>query len=100
MANEMESIIRRLRHLGMAIHFVYHFLSRLRDLQERARSRRSININDKCPNDLQFMISVIKRAHDGINLNILVYQCPNHVYPLDSCSAGLGGYSNSGFAWC
>jgi hypothetical protein len=32
MAKEMESIIRRLGHLGMAIHSVYHFLSRLRNL--------------------------------------------------------------------
>jgi hypothetical protein len=27
------------------------------------------------------------------------YQCPTHVYRLDSCPAGLGGYSNKGFAW-
>jgi hypothetical protein len=33
MAKEMESIIRRLGHLGMAIHTVYHFMSRLRGLQ-------------------------------------------------------------------
>jgi hypothetical protein len=49
-ANEMESIIGRLGHLGMAIHFVYQFLSRLRNLQEQTRSRRSININNECRN--------------------------------------------------
>jgi hypothetical protein len=101
MVKKMESIIVHLGHLGMAIHFIYHFLSRLRNLQERARSWRSININEECHNNLQFMISVIKRAHDGINLNILVYQCRTHVYHSDLCPAGLGGYSNSnsGFAW-
>jgi hypothetical protein len=97
-AKEMESIIGHLGYLGMTIHFVVHFLSRLRDLQEWARSRRSININTKCCNNLQFMIGIIKRAHDGINLNILVYQRPKHVYHSDLCPAGLGGYSNSGFA--
>jgi hypothetical protein len=45
------------------------------------------------------MIGVIKRAYEGINLNIIVYQCPTHVYRLDLCSAGFGGYSDSGFAW-
>jgi hypothetical protein len=70
---EMESIIGHLGHLGMAIYFFYHFLSRLRNLQERAKSRRSININKECCNSLQFMIGVIKRAHDGINLKILIY---------------------------
>jgi hypothetical protein len=90
-AKEIESIIERLGHLGMAIHFVYHFLSRLHDLQEQAGSRRSININGKCRNDLQFMIGVIKRAHIGINLNILIYKHSSHVYRLDLCQAGLGG---------
>jgi hypothetical protein len=98
-AKEMKSIIGHLGHLGMAIHFVYHFLSRLRDLQVRAKCRRSIKINEECRNDLQLMIGMIKRAHEGINLNIIVFQCPTHIYRSDLCPAGLGGYSNSGFAW-
>jgi hypothetical protein len=52
MAKEMESITGRLRHLGMAIHVVYYFLSRLHDLQEQAKSRRSIKINEECRNNL------------------------------------------------
>ncbi len=84
----------------MVIHFVYHFLSMLRNLQERAKSRRSININKEYHNDLQVMICVIKRAQDDINLNILLNQCPTHAYHSDLCPAGLGGYSDSGFAWC
>jgi hypothetical protein len=98
MAKEMESIIGCPGHLGMAIHTVYHFMSRLRNLQEQAKSRRSITINEECRNGLQFMISVIKRAYKGINLNIIVYQHPTHVYHSE-CPAGLGGYSDSGFAW-
>jgi hypothetical protein len=99
MAKDMESIIGRLGHLGMAIHTVYHFMSRLRDLQEQVKSRRSITINEECRNNLQFMIGVIKRACKSINLNIIVYQRPTHVYHSDLCLAGLGGYSDSGFAW-
>ncbi len=98
-ANEMESIIRHWGYLGMVIHAVYHFMSRLRDLTDWAKSRRSITINEECCNDLWFMIGMIKRAHDGINLNIIVYQRPTHVYCSDSCPAGLGGYIDSGFAW-
>jgi hypothetical protein len=83
----------------MAIHTVYHFMRRLHDLQERAKNRRSIAIKDECRNNLRFMIGVIKRAYAGINLNIIIYQCPTRVYRLDSCPVGLGGYSDSGFAW-
>jgi hypothetical protein len=39
-AKEMESLIGRLGHLEMAIPFVHHFLSRLRDLHARANSRQ------------------------------------------------------------
>jgi hypothetical protein len=45
------------------------------------------------------MINIIKIAHNGISMNIIVYPCPKHIYRSDSCPAGLGGYSNSGFAW-
>ncbi len=98
MTKEVKSIIGRLGHLGMAIPFVHHFLSRLRDLQKRAKSRRSIKINDKCRKDLELIIQIIKIAHDGISMNTIVYRKLTHIYHSDSCLAGLGGYSNSGFA--
>jgi hypothetical protein len=45
------------------------------------------------------MINIIKITHDSISMNIIVYQCPMHIYHSDSCPAGLGGYNNSSFAW-
>ncbi len=98
-AKEVESIIGCLGHLGMAIPFAHHFLSRLRNLQARAKSRRSTTINDKCHKDLKLMINNIKIAHDNISMNLIVYRRPTHVYCSDSCPAGLGRYSDSGFAW-
>jgi hypothetical protein len=32
-------------------------------------------------------------------MNLIAYLAPMHVYHSDSCPAGLGGYSNKGFAW-
>jgi hypothetical protein len=99
-AKEVESIIGHHGHLGMAIPFVQHFLSRLRDLQVwGAKSRQSIPITDNCRRDLELMINMIKIAHNGISMNIIVYWCPTHIYRSDSCLAGLGGYSDSNFAW-
>jgi hypothetical protein len=83
----------------MAIYFVHHFLSRLRNLQVRAKSRRLIPITDNCQRDLELMINIIKIAHTGMSMNIIDYRRPTHIYRSDSCLAGLGGYSNSGFAW-
>ncbi len=45
MAKEIESIIGCLGHLGMAIPFVRHFLSRLWDLHTWAKRRRLTNMN-------------------------------------------------------
>ncbi len=98
-AKEVESIIGRLRHLGMAIPFVHQFLSRLCNLQVWAKSRRLIPITNNCQRDLELMINIIKIAHNSISMNIIVYPHPTHIYRSDSCPAGLGGYSNSGFAW-
>jgi hypothetical protein len=58
-----------------------------------------MNINNECCKDLELMLNIIKTAHDGISMNIIVYRQPTHVYHSDSCPAGLGGYSDSGFAW-
>jgi hypothetical protein len=98
-SKEVESIIGRLGLLGMAIPFVNHFLSRLRNLQVWAKSRQLIPITNNCRRDLELMINIIKIAHNGISMNIIVYQHPTHIYRSDSCPAGLGGYSNSGFVW-
>ncbi len=73
MAKEVESIIGRLGHLGMTIPFVHHFLSRLRNLQARAKSRQSITINNECRKDLELMINIIKIVQDGISMNSIVY---------------------------
>jgi hypothetical protein len=32
-------------------------------------------------------------------MNLLVFRLPDQVYYSDSCLAGLGGYSNQGYAW-
>ncbi len=32
-------------------------------------------------------------------MNSIAYRCLTHVYRSDSCPAGLGGYSDEGFAW-
>jgi hypothetical protein len=98
-AKVVKSIIGRLGHLGMAIPFVHHFLSRLHGLQVWAKSRRLIPITEECWRDLELMINIIKIAHDGISMNIIVYRQPKHIYRSDSCPAGLGGYSDSGLAW-
>ena len=95
---ELETNIGRWVHLGKIIPIVHHFLSRLRFLKRRAENRRQITINEQYKEDLHFLLFILGKCHQGINLNLIAFRRPTHVYRSDSCPAGLGGYSHKGFA--
>ena len=97
-AKELETMIGRLGHLGAIVPFVYHFLSRLRDLQWKATKRRSIAIPKPCRDDLELMLTFLHKAFTGIYMNLISFRRPTHIYRSDSCPYGLGGYSHKGFA--
>ena len=83
----------------MVLPGIHHFMSRLRDLHFRAKNRRSININKVCLDDLDLMLFFLRKAREGIDMNLLAYRSPTHVYRTDSCPAGMGGYNHRGKAW-
>ena len=72
---QLESTIGRQGHIGYIIPWVFHFLSRLRMLLSvtNKRSFRSIQINEKCVKDLVLMQTVLNKAHDGIDMNLLAF---------------------------
>jgi hypothetical protein len=96
---ELDSIIGRLGHLGLALPTIYHFLSRLLDLQLHAQHRQKILPMAEDMNDLRLMINIIAMRPKRISMNAIVYHLPTHIYQSNSCPTGMGGYSNSGFAW-
>jgi len=96
---ELERNIGRWVHLGQIIPTVHHFLSRLHFLKQRAENRRQITFNEQCKEDLHFLLFVLGKCNQGINLNLIAFRRPTHLYRLDSCPTGLGGYSHVGFAW-
>jgi hypothetical protein len=49
--------------------------------------------------DLMLMLKFLNKAHIGIDMNLISYRRPTHVYRSDSCPFGLGGYSDEGYAW-
>ena len=98
-AKELETMIGQLGHLGTIVPFVYHFLSRLRDLQQKATKQRYIAIPQPFRDNLELMMLFLKKAFMGINMNLISFQRPTHIYRSNSCPFGLGGYSHAGFAW-
>jgi hypothetical protein len=97
--SDLDTVIGRLGNVGVIVCPIFHFMSRLREMKKRAKNRRTIKINDKCFKDLRLMLSFLDMARDGIDLNLLAFRKPTHVYRSDSCPAGMGGYSHEGYAW-
>ena len=85
--------------MGRIIPAVHHFLSRLRDLQIRARNRRGIKLTDDCRKDLELMLTFLANARSGVDLNTSAFLFPTHVYVNDACPHGMGGWSHKRFAW-
>ncbi len=100
-SKELETLVGRLGHVGTIIPMVHHFLSRLRELQRKAsRNKRwPTKLNAECRHDLRLMLGILLKASRGIDMNIVAYRRPTHVYRADSCPHGLGGYSSDGYAW-
>jgi hypothetical protein len=96
---ELETNIGRWVHLGQIIPFIHHFLSRLRSLLRRLENNRRLNINEQCKADLEFLQTALEKCRNGVDMNTIAYRRPTHAYRSDSCPAGLGGYSDEGFAW-
>ena len=69
---------RRLTHLSLIIPFIYHFLSRLRELHSHATQKKlcSTHITDTCIDDLSLMLTFLENTHNRISMNVLAYQCP------------------------
>ena len=81
---ELESNIGRWTHLGNVIPHVHHFLSRLCFLLKSLQNHRWLNINEQCIADLKFLLSVLDKCRDGVDMNSIAYRRPTHIYRSDS----------------
>jgi len=80
-AKELETLIGQLGHLGAIIPFVYHFLSRLREWHHKSKNKRHPTIMPlECWLDLGLMLQFLHKAHNGIDMNLISYRRPTHVY--------------------
>ena len=98
-AKELRTNVGRLGHAAMVLPQMNHFMSRIRDLEDAASNRRWIKISKVVREDLELMLFFLRKAHEGVDMNLLVPLFPDIVYRSDSCPAGMGGYSNQGWAW-
>jgi hypothetical protein len=77
---ELELMIGQLGHLALVVPGVHHFLSHHQELQQRAANCRSIQISGICQDDLTVMLCFLDIAKIGINMNLIAFCQPTHVY--------------------
>jgi hypothetical protein len=80
MIKDGASTTKEIIHLGLAIPFVHHFISQLRDLHTASKGRRSVKINNECLKDLEIFLGFLKIANNGISLNSIAFRRPTHIY--------------------
>ena len=63
-----------------------HFLSRLRHRLDKANEKNNkharIHLNHTIIKDLELWSSFLKKAYDGVNMNLLVFREPKMVFKL------------------
>jgi hypothetical protein len=91
-------MISQLGHLALVVLGIHNFLSWLHELQQLATHHHSICISKACRDNLLLVLRFIDISKKGINMNLVAFHRPTHVYRSDSCPFGLGGYSDEGFA--
>ena len=97
--SELDTLVGRLNHVGHIIPAARHFLSRLRDRLRKARRHGRQRFDSEDAEDLNLWLRFLRRAADGMSMNLLTCRCPTHEHMSDACEHGIGGWSSSGRAW-
>ena len=97
--SELDALVGRLNHVGCIIPAARHFLSRLRDRLWKARRHGRQRFDSEDAEDLNPWLRFLRRAADGMSMNLLTCRCPTHEHISDACEHGIGGWSSSGRAW-
>ena len=97
---DIDQLVGRLNHSSFVLPFSRHFMSRIRaTLEPRRPKNHMIPIGDEVRDDLRLWEAILRRANQGISLNLIVTREPSRICWSDACPFGMGGYSLSGRAW-
>jgi len=100
-SGELESLIGRLNHASFLVPLSRHFLGEVRKRIKRGRwaSKRKIRLSKEELADLVLWQGFLRKARNGISMNLLTIRMPTAIGWSDSCPFGLGGFTLDGRAW-
>jgi len=100
-SEELESLIGRLNHASFLVPLSRHFLGDLRKRIKKGRwlRKRMVRLSMNELDDLGLWQGFLRKAREGISMNLLTIRMPTLIGWSDSCPFGLGGFTLKGRAW-
>ena len=102
----LEQLIGRLNHTATVLPLARYYLVRLRNtvyyFQSKSDNKTADhNLRKSVLEDLRlFSDCFLPKVSSGVNMNIITFRRPTHIFWSDACPQGMGGYSaTSGKAW-
>jgi len=97
---DLETLVGRLNHAAFVIPLARHFIGRLWEvLESKDHKGAHVRIDQLTLMDLHLWETLLRRAHQGISMNLLTTRQPTRLCFSDSCPVGLGGWNTRGRAW-
>ena len=99
-SEDLHSVLGRLENIAIIIPMFGHFLNNIRHLEINATiTQRNQVINKRTKEDFVLALKFLTKAHNGFNMNLIVFRAPNKIYINDASEHGLGGFATHGRAW-
>ena len=96
------TIVGRLENVAIIISMMGHFLNNIEHLLTKLRRKKKnykMKISQRVRDDLSLSLLFLDRAHEGINMNLIVFRRPSIIHIGDASEHGMGAFASHGRAW-
>ena len=96
------TIVGRLENVAIIISMMGHFLNNIEHLLTKLRRKKKnyrMKISQRVRDDLSLSLLFLDRAHEGINMNLIVFRRPTIIHIGDASEHGMGAFALHGRAW-
>ena len=99
-SKDLRSVLGRMENIAIMIPMFGHFLNNIRQLEIKAtNTNKNQLINKRAKEDFNLALKFLKRAKEGVNMNLITFRSPTKIYINDASEHGLGGFATHGRAW-
>lgn len=93
-------ILGRLENVATILAPLGHFLNNIRHLQMQAsKSKHNVRLNSRVKKDLKLAKKFLKKANEGVDMNLLSFRSPDIIHIGDASEIGMGSFASHGRAW-